>query len=63
MSKSSPKMVKARPLTKFALFVKENYAKIRAENSDSKHGDIMKLLSKQFADSKKLEEVTEPSEL
>ena len=48
----SPRNVKARPLTKFALFVKENYGKIKSENPDLKHGEVMKELSKNFASTK-----------
>lgn len=49
---NSPKNVKARPLSKFALFVKDNYGKIKLENASLKHGEIMKELSKNFAETK-----------
>ncbi|XP_065207217.1 germ cell nuclear acidic protein-like [Planococcus citri] len=49
---SSPKNVQAKPLSKFALFVKENYSKIKSENSEMKHGDVMRMLSKNFAETK-----------
>lgn len=33
----------------FAMFVKENYGKIKKENGKLPHGDVMKLLGQQFA--------------
>ncbi len=53
----SPRNVKAKPLSKFALFVKDNYGKVKSENPCLKHGEIMKVLSKNFAETKKLESV------
>ncbi|KAL1459903.1 hypothetical protein WDU94_011850 [Cyamophila willieti] len=41
-----------RPPTQFALFVKENYARVKQENVGVKHGDVMKLLSQKFAQTK-----------
>ncbi|KAL1459904.1 hypothetical protein WDU94_011851 [Cyamophila willieti] len=41
-----------RPLNQFALFVKENYARVKQENVGIKHGDVMKLLSQKFAQNK-----------
>ena len=37
-----------RTPNKFALFVKDKYASAKKENRDLKHGDIMKLLGKEF---------------
>ncbi|XP_064637751.1 germ cell nuclear acidic protein-like [Lineus longissimus] len=37
---------------KFAMFVKENYGSIKSSNQKSKHKDIMKLLSSEFAKTK-----------
>lgn len=39
-----------RAPSKFSLFVKENYRKIKSANQESSHQDIMKELSKQFAE-------------
>jgi HMG (high mobility group) box. len=41
-----------RPPTQFAMFVKDNYAKVKQENAGTKHGDVMKILSKKFAETK-----------
>lgn len=41
-----------RPPTQFAMFVKDNYGKVKANNVGIKHGDVMKMLSKMFAESK-----------
>ncbi|XP_060566921.1 dentin sialophosphoprotein-like [Ruditapes philippinarum] len=41
-----------RPPNKFALFVKDNYNSVKRMNQDLKHGDVMKELSKLFAESK-----------
>lgn len=38
--------------SKFALYVKENYHKVKRENPLSKHGEIMKLLGSQYATTK-----------
>lgn len=38
--------------SKFALFVKDNYGRVKKENPLSKHGEIMKLLGSQFATTK-----------
>lgn len=43
-----------RKPSKFALFVKENYSKVKQANPSSKHGEIMKLLGSQYATTKKL---------
>ncbi|VVC35819.1 SprT-like,High mobility group box domain [Cinara cedri] len=48
--KSNP----SRKPSKFALFVKENYSRVKRENPLSKHGEIMKLLGEKFATSKTL---------
>lgn len=40
--------------SKFALFVKENYGRVKRENILSKHGEIMKLLGSQYATTKML---------
>ena len=48
-TKLSPKSASARPLSKFALFVKDNYGKVKAEKPTLKHGEIMKELGKNFA--------------
>lgn len=40
---------KTRAPTKFSLFVKDNYGKIKAKDPRSSHQEIMKELSKQFA--------------
>ena len=40
---------KTRAPTKFSLFVKDNYGKIKAKDPTSSHQEIMKELSKQFA--------------
>ncbi|XP_028397689.1 acidic repeat-containing protein-like [Dendronephthya gigantea] len=40
---------KTRAPTKFSLFVKDNYAKIKAKGPRSSHQEIMKELSKQFS--------------
>lgn len=45
-----PKLPKK--LSKFALFVKENYSRVKRENCLLKHGEIMKLLGSQFATTK-----------
>lgn len=37
----------------FALFVKENYAAVKASRSDMPHAAVMKVLSAKFAESKK----------
>lgn len=47
-----PKLPKK--LSKFAIFVKENYGRVKRENPLSKHGEIMKLLGSQFAVTKAL---------
>ncbi|XP_008186400.2 uncharacterized protein LOC100165520 [Acyrthosiphon pisum] len=47
-----PKLPKK--LSKFAIFVKENYSRVKRENPLSKHGEIMKLLGTQFATTKVL---------
>lgn len=47
-----PKLPKK--LSKFAIFVKENYGRVKRENPLSKHGEIMKLLGSQFAVTKVL---------
>uniref|UniRef100_A0A2H8TPB7 Acidic repeat-containing protein n=1 Tax=Melanaphis sacchari TaxID=742174 RepID=A0A2H8TPB7_9HEMI len=47
-----PKLPKK--LSKFAIFVKENYSRVKRENPLSKHGEIMKLLGSQFATTKVL---------
>lgn len=39
-----------RAPSKFSLFVKDNYRKIKSANQESSHQDIMKELSKQFAE-------------
>uniref|UniRef100_A0A8D9F3I1 Acidic repeat-containing protein n=1 Tax=Cacopsylla melanoneura TaxID=428564 RepID=A0A8D9F3I1_9HEMI len=41
-----------RPPTQFAMFVKENYARVKQDNVGVKHGDVMKLLSQKFAQTK-----------
>ena len=41
-----------RPPNKFAMFVKDNYNSVKRKNQDLKHGDVMKELSKLFAESK-----------
>ena len=46
--------VTPRTPNKFALFVKDSYASTKKENSDLKHGDIMKLLGKEFAEKMKV---------
>ena len=51
---SSSAPVTPRTPNKFALFVKDNYASTKKENSDLKHGDIMKLLGKEFAEKMKV---------
>lgn len=38
--------------SKFALFVKENYSKVKQANPLSKHGEIMKILGSQYATTK-----------
>lgn len=43
-----------KKLSKFAIFVKENYSRVKRENPLSKHGEIMKLLGSQFATTKVL---------
>jgi len=43
-----------KKLSKFALFVKENYNQVKRENPSSKHGEIMKLLGSKFATTKML---------
>ncbi|KAL4097822.1 hypothetical protein QTP88_022530 [Uroleucon formosanum] len=43
-----------KKLSKFAIFVKENYSRVKKENPLSKHGEIMKLLGSQFATTKVL---------
>lgn len=40
--------------SKFALFVKENYKRVKRENLNLKHGEIMKLLGSQFSVTKTL---------
>lgn len=40
--------------SKFALFVKENYRRVKQENINLKHGEIMKLLGSQFSVTKVL---------
>lgn len=45
-----PKLPKK--LSKFALFVKENYGRVKQKNPLLKHGEIMKLLGSQFAKTK-----------
>ena len=40
---------KTRAPTKFSLFVKDNYGKIKAKDPRYSHQEIMKELSKQFA--------------
>lgn len=39
----------SRPATGFALFVKENYGNLKKQHAGAKHGDIMKMLSTEFA--------------
>ena len=46
--------VTPRTPNKFALFVKDNYATAKKDNADLKHGDIMKLLGKEFAEKMKV---------
>ncbi|XP_052797192.1 germ cell nuclear acidic protein-like isoform X2 [Mya arenaria] len=41
-----------RTPNRFALFVKDNYKVVKQRNQDLKHGDVMKELSKMFAESK-----------
>ncbi|KAH3842081.1 hypothetical protein DPMN_115569 [Dreissena polymorpha] len=41
-----------RTPNKFAMFVKENYNVVKQQNKDLKHGDVMKQLSKLFAENK-----------
>ncbi|KAH3842174.1 hypothetical protein DPMN_115669 [Dreissena polymorpha] len=41
-----------RTPNKFAIFVKENYNVVKQQNKDLKHGDVMKQLSKLFAENK-----------
>ena len=45
-----------RTPNKFALFVKENYASTKKFNTQMKHADIMRLLSKDFAKKTKIGE-------
>ncbi|XP_064610050.1 germ cell nuclear acidic protein-like [Liolophura sinensis] len=45
-----------RAPSKFALFVKENYKTIKQSNSDFKHSDVMKALSKQFAEKNRIKD-------
>jgi hypothetical protein len=47
---STPKPVK-KP-SRFALYVKENYGRVKRENPLSKHGEVMKLLGSQYATAK-----------
>ena len=46
--------VTPRTPNKFALFVKDNYASTKKGNADLKHGDIMKLLGKEFSEKMKV---------
>eukprot|EP00105_Crassostrea_gigas_P013351 XP_011429648.1 PREDICTED: acidic repeat-containing protein [Crassostrea gigas] len=43
-----------RTPNKFAMYVKENYSTVKEKEKDLKHGDIMKLLGKQFAEKNKI---------
>ncbi|KAK3100554.1 hypothetical protein FSP39_021685 [Pinctada imbricata] len=43
-----------RAPNKFALFVKENYGKVKGQQKDLRHGDIMKVLSKEFSEKNKI---------
>ena len=43
-----------RTPNKFAMYVKENYGSMKEQGKDLKHGDIMKLLGKQFAEKNKI---------
>lgn len=45
-----------RAPSKFALFVKENYKTIKQSNTDFKHSDVMKALSKQFAEKNRIKD-------
>ncbi|VDI41740.1 Hypothetical predicted protein [Mytilus galloprovincialis] len=42
----------AKTPNKFALFVKENYKEIKKRNNSMKHGEVMSVLSKEFAKQK-----------
>lgn len=41
-----------RKPSKFALFVKENYNRVKRENTSIKHGEIMKILGSEYATTK-----------
>lgn len=46
------KPIPPKKLSKFALFVKENYRLVKRENPLLKHGEVMKLLGEKFATTK-----------
>ena len=41
-----------RTPNKFAMFVKENYKMVKSRDTAMKHGEVMKVLSKEFAKQK-----------
>lgn len=47
-----PKSKPPRKPSRFALFVKENYSRVKQENPLLKHGEIMKTLGSEFATTK-----------
>lgn len=48
----SPIPIKEKPVTGFALYVKENFHKVSEDHGDVKPTEVMKLLAKQFTDMK-----------